>query len=711
MNKLFQLLFTDPLRVYRLFNKSNIHTIWNHLRSGEYSKIFDLFKRLDKRLSPVHSRKIHLYKVTNIPDKLNFPIYDKPIVSIIIPVFNHWKQTRNCLVSILHNAGAVPYELIIADDGSNDETRNIITFASNIKIIANKTNLGFLKNCNNASYHATGRYLLFLNNDTIVQPQWLISLVSTMDRDDNIGLVGSKLIYPDGRLQEAGGIIWQDGSGRNYGRYDSPEKPEYNYLKESDYLSGASILVRKSLWDDIGGFDEQFAPAYYEDTDLAYAIRNLGYKVVYQPLSAVIHHEGTSHGVDTNSDIKAYQEINRNKFLKKWQTTLIKDNLPRGKSIFNARDRSSRKKTLLFIDRYVPLYDQDAGSKSTFQYLQLLSEMGYNIKYLCDDFIDHQPYTTTLQQMGIEVLFGSWYQQNWEKWIIDNGHHFDYIYLSRPFVSQKYIHVCRSYTSAKLFYCGHDLHYLRRARRDKLISDNSSQQVDQLKATELNIIRSVDISYFFSSYEIQELTTNLKGCVIHQIPVFFFDDTVNEEIKGLNFDNRNGLLFVGGFLHQPNADAVTWFIEEIFPLIRAKIPAIHITVAGSNPPAHIRQFSGTGVIITGRLSEKELLEQYQLRRVVVAPLRYGAGVKGKIIEAMYYGVPTVTTSIGAEGIENADHSLFIADDPHVFAENVIRVYTHSTIWDNISNEASKTIKRYFSKNVVRKTFEQDMPPF
>jgi GT2 family glycosyltransferase/glycosyltransferase involved in cell wall biosynthesis len=661
-------------------------------------------------ISPATPSKQPLYFVKETPENLHFQRYEHPLVSIIIYVFNNWETTRCCLVSILENSGDIPYEVIVADDGSSDETRNLSSYASNIKIVVNTTNLGFLMNCNNAARHATGRYLMFLNNDTIVQPGWLKPLVDLMEHDGRVGLAGPKLLYPDGRLQEAGGIVWQDGSGHNYGRFDAPEKPEYNYLKETDYVSGAGILVRKSLWDEIGGFDEQFAPAYYEDTDLAFEIRKRGFKVIYQPLSSIVHLEGISHGTNIESGFKAFQATNKQKFTVKWQKVLKDDHARGPEKIFKARDRSMKKKTLLFIDCNVPFYDQDAGSKSTFQYLQLMAEMGYNIKFIGDDFIEHQPYTAVLQQMGIEVLYDPWYQSNWDKWITYNGSHFDYIYMSRPLVTRKYLQTVKRRTSAKLFYCGHDLYYIREARRSNVEGEKSSFLSSQWKKIEFNIIKSVDISYFFSSFEVIELQTHFPNCIARKIPIFLFDDADSGwEEESPNFDSRNGLLFVGGFKHLPNSDAIKWFVREIFPLIKAKLPSIELFVVGASPAPDIMQLSGNGVVITGRLSEDELMEQYRLRRLVIAPLRYGAGVKGKIVEAMRYGVPTVTTSIGAEGIDNGDQALFIADEAQSFTDQVINAYTNPMMWNIVSNEASRTFKKYFSKDTARKLLEQDMP--
>lgn len=280
--------------------------------------------------------ELQLYTVTNY-DELEFNHFEKPLVSIIIPVYNQWKYTYSCLASILENTPDLTYEVIIADDMSTDETIDIEKIVKNITIVRDGVNRGFLLNCNNAAKSARGKYVFFLNNDTNVQANWLSSLVELIEPEPSIGMVGSKLVYPDGRLQEAGGIIWNDASGWNYGRLDDPEKPEYNYVKEADYISGAAILIRHTIWQELGGFDERYVPAYFEDTDLAFEVRRLGYKVLLQPKSVIVHFEGISHGTDTSNGIKSYQVTNKEKFMDKWKEELLRDQFPNAEHIFGPR--------------------------------------------------------------------------------------------------------------------------------------------------------------------------------------------------------------------------------------------------------------------------------------------------------------------------------------------------------------------------------------
>jgi GT2 family glycosyltransferase len=237
-------------------------------------------------------------------------------------VYNKSIYTFTCLKSILRNTSAVEYEVIIIDNASTDNTPQMLSAIENIIVITNQRNLGFVEACNRGASRAQGAYLHFLNNDTIVTPGWLAELVNTFDADSSVGAAGSKLVYPNLRLQEAGGHVGPGAKAGNIGKFDDSGKPQYNRLREVDYCSGASLMVRRDLFERIGGFDRQFAPAYWEDTDLCFSIRKLGFRVMYQPASMVIHFEGVSAGINTSSGMKRYQVINHKKFLAKWADEL-----------------------------------------------------------------------------------------------------------------------------------------------------------------------------------------------------------------------------------------------------------------------------------------------------------------------------------------------------------------------------------------------------
>lgn len=249
---------------------------------------------------------------------LAFPRSDHPRVSIVVPAFNHWTYTHLCLRALRDHTSGQEFEVILADDGSSDTTIAASTLLRNVQVVRQDRSLGFLKNCNAAARCARGEYLLFLNNDTVVQRGWLDILVGTADRNPEVGIVGPKVIYPDGRLQDAGGIVFADGTTANYGRGGDPAAAAFNVARDVDYISGCCLLVRRELWSSVGGFDDRFAPGYYEDVDLAFAARRRGYRVVYEPRAVIVHFDGVSHGHNTSTGIKSFLAVNAEKFVLKW---------------------------------------------------------------------------------------------------------------------------------------------------------------------------------------------------------------------------------------------------------------------------------------------------------------------------------------------------------------------------------------------------------
>lgn len=293
---------------------------WNGIKY-RFLLVRDKEKGLQEKKGRIYDiRPICEYESLEKYEPLTFAVFENPLVSIIIPVYNQFAYTYNCLSAIKRHAGCISYEIIVADDCSTDFTAELEKITAGIKIIHNKENYQFLVNCNRACKKAKGKYLVFLNNDTQVQKFWLKSLVELMEMQENIGLAGSKLVYPNGLVQEAGGIVWKDANVLQYGNGRQAGEGELNFLRETDYISGASIIIRKELWDEIGGFDERFAPAYYEDVDLAFQVREKGFKVVYQPESEVVHFEGMSSDLE-NEQLRGSKK-NRELFFKKWEGVL-----------------------------------------------------------------------------------------------------------------------------------------------------------------------------------------------------------------------------------------------------------------------------------------------------------------------------------------------------------------------------------------------------
>jgi len=479
-----------------------------------------------------------------------------------------------------------------------------------------------------------------------------------------------------------------------------------------DYISGAAMLLSNRLWQQIGGFDTRFAPAYCEDSDLAFEVRKAGYRVVYQPRSQVIHFEGVSNGTDVEgSGLKRYQIANSKKLKEKWAEEFARQCENDGNpDPFRARERSSGKKIILVVDHYVPTYDKDAGSKTTFQYLKLFLKKGYVVKFLGDNFAHEEPYTTVLQQMGIEVLYGADYQVGIWDWLRDHGDDIAIAYLNRPHIASKYVDYILDNTDIKVIYYGHDLHFLREGREYQLTgSAKSRENAEYWKDVELGIMSKAAISYYPSYIERDAIRELDPTIAVKDITAYVYD-SFQEDIQE-DFSKRSGLLFVGGFAHPPNVDAVLWFAKAIFPRIQEtmKADAPNFYIVGSRVTDEIKELAkpGSGIIVKGFVSEEELEQLYGECKIVVVPLRYGAGVKGKVVEAIYYGAPIVTTNIGAEGIPQVEDTLIVEDEPEAFADAVVRLYQDDAACRELCRRTQEYIRNHFSLDAAWRVIEED----
>ncbi|MBD2604847.1 glycosyltransferase [Scytonema hofmannii FACHB-248] len=640
---------------------------------------------------------IQKYTVIDTPKKIkfNFPNCPNPQVSVIIPVYNKFTYTFNCLISLQSQlSNSINFEIIVVDDNSSDETQEYLSYSSTIQLLVNEQNLGFIRSCNRGAARAKGEFLCFLNNDTQVLPGWLENLVEVITQDNEVGAVGSKLIYPDGRLQEAGGIIWQDASGWNYGRLEHPDQPEYNYVRQVDYCSAASLLVRTEIFNNLGGFSEEFIPAYYEDTDLCFAIRQLGYKVIYQPKSQLIHYEGISSGTSLETGVKSYQKVNRYKFLLKWQEQLKRHLTPKAENAELAARRLQGNKTILIIDTYVPLHDQESGSYRLYNIIKIFLTLGYFVIFLPDNGLPQEPYTSEFQNLGIEVLYCTYQQPSLQDQLIKRLELIDIAWVCRPDLCSKYINIIRINPKISVIYDTVDLHFLRLQRQQELIPPESNNNPSlpswrKVRDMELNMARIANSTVVVTDVE-KKILEDFHISNVLVVP------NIHHQYEGElpDFEQRNGLLFIGGYNHTPNVDAVIWMCKEIMPLIWQEQPKIKITLLGSNPPAEVKDLaSDRRIEVTGYIQD---VEPYFLKsRVFVAPLRYGAGMKGKIGHSLSYGLPTVTTSIGAEGMGlTHEVNVLIADEVKDFVEAVLKVYNNHQLWSLLSQNSFKVINEY-----------------
>ena len=385
----------------------------------------------------------------------------------------------------------------------------------------------------------------------------------------------------------------------------------------------------------------------------------------------------------------------------------LEDQFKNGENVFIAKDRSRDKKHILVVDHYVPHYDKDAGGKCTYMYLKLFVSLGMKVTFIGDNFYSHQPYTSELQQMGIEVLYGNYYYNNWKKWLEDNGKVFDYVYLNRPHISEKYIDLARRFTKAKIIYFGHDLHYLREYREYEITGDNAKlKSSNEWKEKEFSLFDKADVIHVVGTYEQGILKKEFNDKPVHNIPVYIYDGVRNDVNK--NFNERENIIFVGGFGHPPNVDAVLWFADKIFPSILEKYPNIVWYIVGSKPPENVQKLACKNILVTGFISDEELADLYEKSRMAVVPLRVGAGVKGKVIEALYNQIPLITNPIGAEGLSLKEDAFIVANTEQEFSDRVIELYENFDKLKELSDNSIEFIQNYFTYETAKKVVLSDI---
>ena len=598
------------------------------------------------------------------------PRFEKPLVSVIVPVYGKFQLTYDCIKSIAQNLPEHSFEVIVVDDCSKDETILApLVFGGTVRVLRNETNLGFVKGCNRGADHAKGEFLFFLNNDTLVKPGWLDELVKTFSNVPNVGIAGSKLLFGDGSLQEVGGIIWRMGDGWNWGRNSNPEEPRFSFLRDADYVSGAALMIPTPLFNQLSGFDLHFAPAYYEDTDLCFRVRRLGKRVVVQPQSVVVHLEGQTSGTSvTGSGMKRFQAVNHRKFYDRWKSVLATHR-------FNAQQPELEcerpvKKRALFIDESVPTPDQDAGSNAAFQHIKSLMRLGYKVTFLpADNMAKISPYTEALQAIGVECIYYPFYWSV-EEYFRKNQHPIDAVYLHRFANGTKYAGMVRRHQpKARILYNVADLHYLRMEREAQVNGDDAlARRAATIRIEELAAIEAADGTIVHSAIEKEVLARAAPRASVHVVPWSYALRPVLTPVE-----QRSGVVFVGGYRHTPNVDAAKWLVEQIMPLVWKIEPSITVTLVGSHMPDDVKRLASDRVHAVGYVPDVN--EIYETCLLSVAPLRYGAGVKGKVLEAFAAGLPCIMTACAAEGVMvDGPLCALVGDTPTAIAEKIVDLH-------------------------------------
>ncbi|MCQ2079439.1 MAG: glycosyltransferase, partial [archaeon] len=693
--------FRHPLQTTRLLNSSNVKLFLDLAHHSGFraalsttSRVMNNYNNDVRRVESIQAYTRHL---DDVPEHLVLPYFEEPLVTIVIPVYNQYRFTMACLESIIRNTLDISYEVILGDDRSSDETISIGEHVDNLVVVRNETNLGFTLNCNHAAEMARGRYIHFLNNDTLVCEEWLKPLVKLMESSEKVGIVGSKLVYPDGILQEAGGIIWSDGTALNYGKGDKPNAPQFNYVKEVDYITGASMMVRRSLFEELGHFDAIYAPAYCEDSDLALAARERGYSVLYQPLSVVIHFEGMTHGKAVATRINPHQQVNVGKLRDKWSDYMSRECNPPGIDVFHARDRSMNRKTILFVTNHLPARDLDSGNTVIYRYQEVLVSMGYNVKLASADHNYDPTYAIPLQQMGVEIFFGTPGMENWKDLARRFRKEFDHIVLCGYACASRFGRHLDRHMKARIHYlCVGDMQVAMEREYDLSHDSHVLMGLALYKRTSRSVLGHVESVIVVSRHDADAMRASVGGSRLSVLPYAVPDAAVSAGVKA------HDILFVGFLGSRCNADAVRWFVTEVLPRVLECVPDAVFRVVGGMAPDDLADLQGEHMVLEGHLEDVRIEELYSGCSVFVDPVRFSAGLRGNLLDAMARGIPVVGSVPSLECMGDLD--LTPHDDAVGFADEVVRILTDAPHAEHVGDVGRGWISDNCLENEIREGF-------
>jgi GT2 family glycosyltransferase len=616
------------------------------------------------------------------------PTSSDPLVTIVIPLYNNWWITYRCLRALQSNSDSTPYEVVVVDDASSDQTRDALQSIRGVTVVRNLTNAGYLTSTNRGADQAlkSSKYLVLLNNDTEPVDGWLDNLYRTIESDETVGIAGSALIYPNGVLQEAGGQIFAGGNAWNLGRGANPLSAQFAFTREVDYCSAASIIVRKTFWVEAGGFDSRYIPAYCEDSDLALTAWSLGYKVMYEPTSWVIHHEGLSHGKSTNSGLKKYQIANNRKLFAKWEPDLR--NHWEDVGVPRLEATRSSKGIVVVCDRQLPSLTRDAGSVRTVQLIRHIQALGYHAVLVCIDRSTTQSDLDFLTSTGVEVHqdFNEFYDA-----LFLRRERVRAIWTIRQEVYDFFAERLREVSPSATFIA--DLMDIKYCEDYDVNSGISKSQ--------LKIANEVERVILVSEVEAQEFNKVLKS---NKVSVVWAE--YEPQKTEIAWTNSEGLIFVGGFRHLPNLEGIEWFADKVVPILKQLGFGAPIRVIGTGlNEQKLAELETKGLQMLGGV--EDLASSYKESRIAIVPLLNGAGRKGKVGEALSYGIPIVSTSVGIEGFSDIINSgIVVADTPVEMAKAIFDLHENFDLWSRTSGLGKQYCASNLSSMAMRHEISQ-----
>jgi GT2 family glycosyltransferase len=632
-----------------------------------------------------------------------FPSSHRPAVSVIIPVFNRASLTLQCLEALSSEA-AVGLEVIIIDNASSDETADLFARLKDIQYVRNQENVHFLEASNQGAALAKGASLLFLNSDTRVLPGTILSALETLTSSPTNGAVGARLILPDGSLQEAGSMIWGDGTCFGYGRGDNPDRAPYQFRRPVDYCSAAFLLTPRALFESFGGFDRDFRPAYYEEVDYCLRLWERGYRVIYDPRAVVWHFEFASS--KRSEDALRLQRERRTLIVRK-HSDLISQKLAPAPAhvLLNRSPKHLERRRVLWIDERIPHSRYGAGYPRAREIVTCLDESECDVTLYPAVFEEQgeswkKIYGALPRSVEVAALAG-YGPSGLRRFLRDRKGYYDLYFVSRPDTMRSIRALLETEPSliplSSVIYDAEAL-FSNRERLETALAGKAMTDLEYERrvARELSLARGVRRIMTVSAQE----AAICREHGFDDISIVGHAVAVNRPVK--TFRERSGILFVAAIHGDggPNYDAAQWFCKEILPLLRAR--GIHdvFYIVGYHRANGLHQHKHLGVEIVGEVDE--LRQWYERCKIFVAPTRFSAGIPLKVIEALANGLPVVATTLLVNQLGWSPHEpVLCADAAADFARLVTDLANDERLWTRLSHASVDRVATEFSRTKMR----------
>ena len=584
------------------------------------------------------------------------------VASVVILGYRSAGALERCLCALATHRSMHPFETIVVLNGSTGDVTEVAERHSEVAVVRSVANRGFAGGCNLGASKASGTYLVFLNDDAVVTEGWLEGLIHTASTVPLSGAVSSLVMDQQGKILEfGGGMDHLVPSALERGR--SQYRAELVGPQLVAYASGCSLLVERNLFDALGGFDERFYPAYFEDADLSRRIWDAGRVVAVTPASVVQHIESNS----TNRVLKEVLfEASRNTFESKWSSSPdigsgLPESLPR----------------IVYVDDCVPRAQSGSGLGRARSAIEAFASQGVFVQMVpVNDQVRPFDLDQSLRSAGVIKVKAVRDLEHLPRPLA--------VVVSRPHNFRIAQEIAALWDGIPLIYDAEAL-FSARVRSQMLLPEYKDRH-DELAAKLASLIQSEESIAQEADAVVAICQEEATWFRKHgDAPVRVLDPFPDRcDPGGAGFAGRSKAVFVAGWMagaDSPNADAVRWLAKEVMPRLRQVAPDLVIQVTGSAPPSDLLPLQSKHLRFIGEVPDLDAL--LDASRVAIAPIRYGAGVKLKVVDALARGLPVVATSQGSEGLcESWRVGVAVADDPSDFATKLSSIANDPATWDS-----------------------------